>query len=252
MNMRNDRVLAVGGAMLCIVVAAGFSQENDPVKMEQEKLKKSFPNLRVDDFREAPLKGLYEITAGEQLFYFSPDGYLFFGEIWTREGKNLTAEKREKVMAERIGNLPLDKALKIGNGSRKVIEFTDPDCPFCRKVDGFLSKRTDVTRYIYFVPLRKIHPDAEQKARYILSHTDSHKALREVFAGALDGKPVPVAADAAQAELAEMEKIAAGLGVRGTPALWIDGAVVNGADLQRIATLLDQGKGVIETKLTDR
>ncbi len=252
MKTRNDRVLAIGGAMLCIVVAAGFSKENEAVKMEQEKLKKSFPNLRVDDFREAPLKGLYEITAGEQVFYFSPDGYLFFGEIWTKEGKNLTASTRDKVMAERIRNLPLDKALKIGNGPKQVIEFTDPDCPYCRKVDEYLSKRTDVTRYIYFVPLRKIHPDAEQKARYILSHTDSNLALREVFAGNLDGKPVPVAADAKQSQLAEMEKVAVGLGVRGTPALWIDGAAVNGADLQRIAKLLDQGKGVIETHTTDR
>ena len=248
MNMRNDRVLAVGGAMLCIVVAAGFSQENDPVKMEQEKLKKSFPKLRVDDFREAPLKGLFEITAGEQVFYFSPDGYLFFGEIWTREGKNLTAETREKVMAERIRNLPLDKALKIGNGPRKVIEFTDPDCPYCRKVDTFLAKRTDVSRYVFFVPLRAIHPDAEKKARYILAHPNREQAFHEVFTGTLDGKPVPVADGVKQAPLEEMEKIAAGLGVRGTPALWIDGAAVNGADLPRIATLLDQGKGVIEAQ----
>ena len=245
MKLKNNRKLTVGGLMLLIVTASGLSMANDDVRTEKENLMKSFPNLKVDGFRESPLKGLYEITAGEQVFYFSPEGYLFFGEIWTKDGKNLTAEMREKGAAERIKNLPLDKALKIGNGPKTVIEFTDPDCPYCRKVDSFLAKRTDVTRYVYFVPLRKIHPDAEKKARYILSQPNREKAFQEVFGGLLDGKPISVTEGTQQQQLEEMEKIASGLGVRGTPALWIEGAHVNGADIPRISGLLDKGKGVI-------
>ena len=244
MKLKNNRKLKVGVLILLIVTAAGLSMANEDVKTEKENLMKSFPNLRIDNFRESPLKGLYEITAGEQVFYFSPEGYLFFGEIWTKDGKNLTAEMREKVAAERIKDLPLDKALKIGNGPKIIIEFTDPDCPYCRQVDKFLSKRTDVTRYVYFVPLRKIHPDAEKKARYILSQSDRDKAFHDVFEGVLDGKPISIADGAQQQQLEEMEKIAAGLGVRGTPALWIEGAHVNGADIQRITGLLDKGKEV--------
>ena len=246
MKLRNNKQITVAGLILLIVAAAGFSMANDEVRTEKENLMKSFPNLRVDGFRESPLKGLFEITAGEQIFYFSPEGYLFFGEIWTKDGKNLTAEMREKVVSDRLKNLPLDKALKIGSGPKKVIEFTDPDCPFCRKVDNFLSKRTDVTRYVYFVPLRKIHPDAEKKVRYILSQADRDKAFHEVFEGVLDGKPISIADGTQQKQLEEMEKIAAGLGVRGTPALWIEGAHVNGADIQRITGLLDKGKEVIK------
>lgn len=246
MKLMNNRRLTVGGFMLLFVAAAGFSMASDEVRTEKENLMKSFPNLNVDGFRESPLKGLYEITAGEQVFYFSPEGYLFFGEIWTKDGKNLTAEMRDKVMADRIKNLPLDKALKIGNGPKKVIEFTDPDCPYCRKVDNFLANRTDVTRYVYFVPLRKIHPDAAKKARYILSQPNREKAFHEVFDGNLDGKPIPVTEGTQEPQLEEMEKIAAGLGVRGTPALWIEGTHVNGADIQRITGLLEKGKGVKE------
>lgn len=244
MKLRKSRNITVVAFMLLIVAAAGFSMANDEVGTEKEKLMKSFPNLKVDGFKESPLKGLYEITAGEQIFYFNPEGYLFFGEIWTKDGKNLTAEMREKAAADRIKDLPLDKALKIGTGPKIIIEFTDPDCPYCRKVDNFLAKRTDVTRYVYFVPLRNIHPDAEKKARYILSHADRQKAFHEVFGGELDGKPIPVAEGVQQSQLEEMEKLAAGLGVRGTPALWIDGAHVNGADLQRISGLLDKKKEV--------
>ena len=244
MKTANNKKLMVGGLMMVIMTAAGFSMANENLRTEKDALMKTFPNLKLDGFRESPLKGLYEITAGEQVFYFSPEGYLFFGEIWTKDGKNLTAEMREKVATERISSLPLDKALKIGNGPKKIIEFTDPDCPYCRKVDTFLSKRTDVTRYVYFVPLRRIHPDAEKKARYILSQSDKGKAFHDVFEGVLDGKSISIADGVQQQQLEEMEKIAAGIGVRGTPALWIEGAHVNGADIQRISGLLDKGKEV--------
>jgi len=237
-----SRKLTVGGLMLGIVATGGFATAKEGLKAETERLKKSFPNLRVDRVAESPVKGLVEVVAGNQVFYFSPDGYLVFGEIWTNDGKNLTAETREKVLAEKVKNIPLDKALKIGSGPHRVIEFTDPDCPFCRRVDEFLAKRTDVTRYVFFFPLRKIHPDSEKKVRYILSHKEKEDAFREVFSGSLDGKPVPQE-EGGSTRLEEMEKVAQGIGVQGTPAIWIDGTPVNGADIPRIAALLD-GKGV--------
>lgn len=232
----------IGALILIVTMTASISAAKENLQTETDILKKSFPNLRVDSVTESPVKGLYEIVAGEQVLYFSPDGYLMFGEIWSKDGKNLTAEMRDKVLAEKVKSIPLDKAFKIGNGPRQVIEFTDPDCPYCRKVDGLLSKRTDITRYVFFFPLRQIHPDAEKKVLYILSQKDGEKAFREVVSGALDGKPLPETAHK-NAMLEEMEKVAKSVGVRGTPALWIDGTAVNGADIPRITALLD-GKEV--------
>ncbi|SNB45420.1 DsbC family protein [Geobacter sp. DSM 9736] len=231
----------VGGLVLIVVTTAGISIANDNFQTERDALLKTFPNLRVDRVSESPVKGLYEIVAGNQVFYFSPDGYLMFGELWSREGKNLTAEVREQVLAEKVKSIPLDKALRIGSGPHRVIEFTDPDCRYCRKVDEFLSKRTDVSRYIFFFPLRKLHPDSEKKSRYILSHKEKEHAFREVFSGSLDGKTIPQG-EGAGGQLEEMESIARSIGVQGTPAIWIDGNSVNGADIPRIAALLE-GKG---------
>ena len=242
MRILKRKKLKIGGLILVVIITAGFAAAKEDFKAETDNLKKNFPNLRVDSVKESPIKGLYEIVAGNQVFYFSPDGYLMFGELWSKEGKNLTAEMREKVLAEKVKSIPLDKALKIGSGPRQVIEFTDPDCPYCRKVDEFLAKRTDVTRYVFFFPLRQIHPDAEKKARYILSQKDREKAFREVVSGALDGKPAPESVHQ-DAMLEEMEQVAKSVGVRGTPALWIDGTAVNGADIPRITALLD-GKEV--------
>jgi thiol:disulfide interchange protein DsbC len=234
--------LKIGGLILIVITTAGFSAANEKLNVDKDNLLKNFPNLRVDSVSESPVKGLYEIVAGNQVFYFSPEGYLMFGELWSKEGKNLTAEMREKVLAEKVKQIPLDKALKIGSGPRQVVEFTDPDCPFCRRVDEFLAKRTDITRYIFFLPLRKIHPDSEKKALYILSHKEKENAFREVFGGSMDGKPTPQDENRST-QLEEMEKVAQGIGVQGTPAIWIDGTPVNGADIARISALLD-GKGV--------
>ena len=242
MRILKRKKLKIGGLILVVIITAGFAAAKEDFKTETDNLKKNFPNLRVDSVKESPIKGLYEIVAGNQVFYFSPDGYLMFGELWSKDGKNLTAEMREKVLSEKVKSIPLDKALKIGSGPRQVIEFTDPDCPYCRKVDEFLAKRTDVTRYVFFFPLRQIHPDAENKVRYILSQKDREKALREVVSGALDGKPAPESVHQ-DAMLEEMEQVAKSVGVRGTPALWIDGTAVNGADIPRITALLD-GKEV--------
>ena len=242
MRILKRKKLKIGGLILVVIITAGFAAAKEDFKAETDNLKKNFPNLRVDSVKESPIKGLYEIVAGNQVFYFSPDGYLMFGELWTKEGKSLTAETREKVLAEKVKDIPLDKALKIGSGPRQVIEFTDPDCPFCRKVDEYLAKRTDVTRYVFFFPLRKIHPDSEKKARYILSHKEKENAFREVFSGSMDGKPVPQEENSST-RLEEMEKVAQSIGVQGTPAIWIDGTPVNGADIPRVSALLD-GKGV--------
>jgi len=240
--MPKHKKLKIGGLILIVITTAGLSVAKESLNVEKDNLLKSFPNLRVDSVSESPIKGLFQVVAGNQVFYFSPDGYLMFGELWSKDGKNLTAEMRNKVLAEKVKNIPLDKALKIGSGPRQVIEFTDPDCPFCRKVDELLSKRTDLTRYVFFYPLRKIHPDAEKKARYILSHKEKENAFHEVFSGSMDGKPVPQDENQGR-QLEEMEKVAQSIGVQGTPAIWIDGVPVNGADLPRISALLD-GKEV--------
>lgn len=242
MKIPTFKKLKIGVLILIVTMTAGFSAAKDNLKSETDSLKKSFPNLRADSVSESPVKGLYEVVAGNQIFYFSPEGYLMFGELWTKDGKNLTAEIREKIVAEKVKKIPLDKALKIGSGPHQVIEFTDPDCPFCRRVDEFLSKRTDITRYVFFFPLRKIHPEAEKKALYILSHKEKENAFREVFSGSMDGKPIPQEENGSR-QLEEMEQVAQGFGVQGTPAIWIDGTAVNGADMPRIAALLD-GKGV--------
>ncbi|MDQ1277402.1 MAG: thiol:disulfide interchange protein DsbC, partial [Thermodesulfobacteriota bacterium] len=120
------------------------------------------------------------------LIYYAPEAEaIIFGDIITKDGKNITQRRREEInqrkdaiLLEMAKSLPLDKALKIGTGRHKVIEFTDPNCSYCRKAFQVLAPKGDMTRYIFFFPLSKA---SEDKIRHILCASDRVGAYKEAF-----------------------------------------------------------------------
>jgi thiol:disulfide interchange protein DsbC len=206
--------------------------------------RKAFPQLKVDNIVESPVKGLYEVTSGPNFFYFYPDKELLLvGDIYSKEGKNLTGEKKQELKAKaqaeslkKLKDLPLEKAVKVGNGPKTVIEFTDPDCPYCRRASEALKGRTDITRYVFLTPLA--HPNAITKVQYILSAKDQEKAYHEMMAG----KPLPADATefskAVKDQAAAYMELARTMAIEGTPTFFINGQQVVGADMERIDNLL--------------
>ncbi|MBA4422790.1 MAG: protein-disulfide isomerase [Syntrophus sp. (in: bacteria)] len=206
----------------------------------EETFRKNFPNIRLDSITPTAVTGLYEIVSEGRVAYYAPGPeYLITGSLITREGRNLTEERAEKIKARNLKETPLEKALKIGGGPHTVIEITDPDCSYCRKASAFLSSRNDVTRHVFFFPL-SIHPNAEAKIRYIFCATDRARAYEEAMAGKLDDMKFKPCDDAAAAELVKAHKeIGARIGVTGTPLFLIDGQVIDGADIPRMEKILD-------------
>ena len=133
--------------------------------------------------------------------------------------------------------MDLTKALKIGSGKTVVVEFTDPDCPYCRKGAAFFLNRRDVTRYIFFTPL-PMHPQAGEKARYILSVPDKAKAYEEVMSGRLDGRKLTGITGEGTKLLEEQMAIAREAGVESTPTFIICGRIVQGFDQRKIEGFL--------------
>ena len=229
-----------------------------PTAAEVEaKFSKILRNTKVTSVKASPVPGLYEIITGPNVFYFAPEGegHLVFGQIVDKNGVNLTASIQEKLKAEAdkakekssaalLRNLDLSQAVKIGNGKNIVIEFTDPDCPYCRKADNILSRRSeDVTRYVFLFPLDQLHPNARAKSVYVHSSQNKAQALHDVFAGKYDSVlPVNNNGEAkialATKTLESGIKAGVSLGVQGTPMLFVNGTMVNGADEAKIISLL--------------
>ena len=246
--------------MSAALAAPCFSFAGVPTTAEVEaKFSKILRNTKVASVKASPIPGLYEIISGPNVFYFAPEGegHLVFGQIVDKDGNNLTSaiqdklkaasqKEKEKASVALLKNLDLSQAVKIGSGPNIVIEFTDPDCPYCRKADKILLKLSaEVTRYVFLFPLDQLHPQA--RAKSILVHTSKDKAatLHDVFAGKYDRELPAATADAGKIENATklLEggiKAGVGLGVQGTPMLFINGNMVNGADEQRIISLLQK------------
>lgn len=219
-------LLAASALPVCAEPAGSVG---DPVAL---KLKQSFPQVKPDRIDPSPIDGIYEVLAGNRIFYFAPSsGHLFVGELWQSGGKNLTKARIGSVMGEKLQTLSLNNALKIGDGPNVVIEVTDPDCPYCRKASEFFKTRTDVTRYIFFLPLQ-MHPEAEDKARFILSSENPAESYEAVMGGQFDNVPLPPVKD--NGLLAQHREATDHLGVRGTPNFWVNGNYVSGANIQAI------------------
>lgn len=226
-------------AMLQLPVQAA-SQAIKP----EAAFRQAFPQLKLDSIGDSQIKGLYEVVSGQNVFYFYPEkDLLIVGDIYTKAGQNITGEKKRDMKTKmqeqtlaKLKDLPLEKGVKVGNGPKTVIEFTDPDCPYCRRASEALKGRQDITRYVFLTPLA--HPNAINKVHYVLSAKDQEKAYHEM----MEGKPVPATATEFSKEVkdraAEYLEFARSLAIDGTPTFFINGQQVVGADMEKINTLL--------------
>jgi len=217
-----------------------------PETVKQE-LQKVFPRLSVAEVNETLLPNIYEIVGESgQIIYYSPKGYLIFGEIWTTNGTSITAERRmtmqEKRLSKVLENLPLDKAIKIGNGTKSIIEISDPFCPFCRRAHEALKERKDITKYIFFLPIKGEH--SIKGIAYIICSSNPAQKYDEVFSGKADDQIetfniTPDCQQKVENILNEHVKIAQMLQVRGTPYFIINKKPVEGANIPLIEKLLN-------------
>jgi thiol:disulfide interchange protein DsbC len=132
--------------------------------------------------------------------------------------------------------LDLSKAVKVGSGPTMVIEFTDPDCPFCRKAELYFRGKPGVTRYIFFIPLSS-HPASKGKIQYILSAKDKAKAYQEVQGNFDPRKLAEITPEGIKLQK-EHQEIAKRNKMTSTPTFMIYGRIIEGFDLPKLEPLL--------------
>ena len=199
-----------------------------------------YPQIKYQQITATPVAGVYEVVVetGDVVYFAPVSGHMFFGELWTADARNLTRESKGKRMSSKVDMFPLELAIKIGDGPNKVIEVTDPDCPYCRQASDFFSGREDTTRYVFLFPLDKLHPQAAAKASYVLSAKDQELAYEEVFSGKYDTMSLPEFVD--NGLLEQHRQIAKSLGINGTPQFWVNGQHMVGFKPENFEKLLNK------------
>ena len=116
-----------------------------------------------------------------------------------------------------IADLPLEIAVKQvrGNGKRLLVLFEDPNCVYCRQLEGDLAGLTDVTIYTFLYPI--LSADSTKKAQAVWCAVDREKAWSQWMLKGIAPAPARCNADAIEQVLALGKK----LGIRATPTIFL-------------------------------
>lgn len=148
----------------------------------KKAIEAAYPDIQVDSIKKTQYGGLYEVFIGGQIVYTDEKFTFLIAEgrlIDAKNKRNVTAERMDELTKVDFSKLPLDQAVKVvrGNGSRKLVVFSDPDCPFCKRLEQKeLAGITDITVYTFLYPLEQLHPDAANKAKAIWCSSDRAKS----------------------------------------------------------------------------
>ena len=143
----------------------------------KEQITKEIPGItKIDSVNKSPVSGMYEVVVGRKVFYVTTDGkYLFFGNLVDSTTKqSLTEQKTQELNRVDWKDLPLDLAIKEvnGTGKRKIVVFSDPECPYCQMFEKQVAPYlTDTTIYTFLFPLN-IHPKAKPDSMAIWCSKD--------------------------------------------------------------------------------
>ena len=228
--------LACASPMASAQAAGGKTTAADtqPTTPEAAAIRKSleqkFPGADIKHIAKTDYLGLYEVMLDDSLVYTDPKtAYIFVGAMYdTATKQNLTDARTRKLNRVAIDKLPYELAFKRvkGDGSRKLVLFSDADCPFCHRLEKELKGLDNVTIYTFLFPIDQLHPDAARKSKQIWCAADKVKAWDEFFAS---GKLPENKGDSGD-PVARTQALGNSLRINATPTLiFADGTLIPGA-----------------------
>ena len=212
-------------------------------------LQKAYPQNRIRLARETPVAGFYEVILGEGVSYVfinpetlekldsidekNRDAYfqhwVFGGVFYDMKNQiDLTAPMKKLAQMVDVNKLPIENAIvrEKGKANNTLFVFTDPRCPFCKKLEAELAKLENVRIYTFLTPLTSLHPDAKELSARILCAKDKAQVFEDFML-----KEVEITEPAqCKTMLDANERLMSELGVKGTPTIFFEnGERVTGA-----------------------
>ncbi len=192
----------------------------------------AYPKFKVESVTKTPYAGLYEVFMGGQIVYTDEKMSFLIAEgrlVDPKTKKDITGERMEELTKIDFSSLPLEQAIKVvkGNGSRKLVVFSDVDCPYCKRLEqNELTNVTDITIYTFLYPIEQLHPDAAAKSKLIWCANNRVKAWEDwIF-----NNQLPKASGTCEVPLEKIGQLARKIGVTSTPTLiFSDGKRMLGA-----------------------
>jgi thiol:disulfide interchange protein DsbC len=187
-------------------------------------LEQRLGGVKVLDVQPTPMAGIYEVqlqsSEGPKILYTDAQGgYVLTGRmIDLKNDLDLTEARMKKLTAIDFGTLPLELAVKVqrGAGRRQLAMFSDPYCPYCRRLEQALLKIDDITVYVFMYPV--IRPGSADHSRAVWCSRDRAKAWLEL--AAQERPRLPTAGADCANPVDKILELGRSLGVRSTPTLY--------------------------------
>ena len=230
LSMKIFQDVAVVASVLFLFIFTSACQKEKCPELEMKKVdvivKKVVPDGNTTGIKESPVKGVWEIgveSKGQRGAIFLDCSGKYLVQLMPLD-TYLAQQTPQKVDVSRI---PLGDSITVGaqQAAKKVIVFTDPDCPYCRtlqeSIKKIIARRPDIAFVEILHPL-PMHKDAPKKIQSILC-AKSVKMLHDAFSGKMTPEPpANCTTDAMDRNIA----LARSLNLNSTPTLVRDDGMV--------------------------
>lgn len=176
------RLIAAAG--LLGTALAALADEAAVRRMIEQKLR---AGGEIESVQKAPWGDLYEVVVrapdGPLVYYV--DGAataIFAGQVIdAKTGRNLTEERQRKLDAVKWESLPFQWAITSvrGTGRRKIAILSDPNCPYCKRLEADLARLDDIT--VHILPWAVIKPESVRQAKAVWCSKDRLKAWNDLM-----------------------------------------------------------------------
>jgi thiol:disulfide interchange protein DsbC len=226
-NWKTMKLTHTAVVLATLMTAFGAMAQEATIR---KNLAERLPQIeKIDEVTKSPVPGLFEVRVnGTEIFYTDAEAnYLVQGSlIDTKQRRNLTEERIEKLLAVNFDTLPFKDAFTIvrGNGKRKLAVFEDPNCGYCKRFERDLQKVDNVTIHMFLYPI--LGPESVEKSKNIWCAKDKQKAWMDWMVRDV----APAAAKCDTAAITRNVEIGRKYKITGTPTLlFADGSRVPGA-----------------------
>ena len=202
-------------------VAAVPARKADPRAVIAKKLE-----VRIDDVRQSPIPGLYEVVSGNDVLYVSPDGrYVVQGDMYDVDrAENITEQRLTSMRSGALAELKAvgdEQAITFGPKDARytVTVFTDVDCAYCRKLHSQIAEYNKLgirVRYLFY-PRSGPNTPSWAKAEAVWCAPNRQEALTRAKLGEAVAAPAKCVTP-----VAKTYHLAHELMLRGTPGIFTD------------------------------
>lgn len=217
-------------AWLPLLLCVGLVHADEISELKAE-LQKQLPDMKLQSLSPVGQTGLYEAVIDDRIYYFTADGqYLLQGDILALESReNITEARRLEVKKALLERINEDEMIIFAakKPDYAVTIFTDVDCGYCRELHRQVKDYNDLgitIRYMAF-PRAGAESESANKLIEVWCAKDQQKAMTDAKAQ----REVNKTSLCEDNPVAEQFEIGGKLGVRGTPAIFLeDGQMLPG------------------------